>query len=487
MATKKTTQTATQKLTEETLAKLAELGGKHTAEEDITFEGTKFILPESMTLKDAFKFLASKAEEEERQVDFSRIYKYRPWDGARATANAIRRVFGALNQVNTTVQTMFGTEEYPPQLITIPISPNDTEQVPWGTLVIPHLPKVRFELGGVRDKEYGQLFRLSASGPKKYRHHIEGVFRVVQDELENNSLYRGKAFDGKEMADFLDLSGVDPNKVIYANETMRQLDANIWALLRYPDQMSELGVPLKRAVLLEGPYGTGKTLAAFLTAREATANGWSFLMCRPGRDNLFDVMATARLYQPAVVFFEDVDSIADTGSDHVQQLLDVFDGIQAKGTRIICVLTTNHVEKIHKGMVRPGRLDAVIHIGKLDAAGIQRMVVATVPSDLLDPDIEWELVTGSMEGFLPAFCREAIDRTVRYNVSRNQGVVSKLGTMDFVDAANGLRPQLELMEGAKDRKEKVALNEAFIDLVGGVVDRTKLDTSQQPYTLKVSD
>ncbi|NIS12736.1 MAG: AAA family ATPase, partial [Thermoplasmata archaeon] len=88
-----------------------------------------------------------------------------------------------------------------------------------------------------------------------------------------------------------------------------------------------------------------------------------FIQCRPGIDNVYDAMKTARLYQPAVVFYEDVDTIAqgDQTQGHVAvtQLLDIFDGLTAKSTKILAILTTNHPEKIHKGMVRPGRLDAV--------------------------------------------------------------------------------------------------------------------------------
>src|SRR6185436_54082 len=97
----------------------------------------------------------------------------------------------------------------------------------------------------------------------------------------------------------------------------------VWTLLEHTQRMRELGMPLKRAVLFEGDYGTGKTLGAFLTAQIAVDNGWSFHYCRPGRDNIEEVMQTARLYQPSVVFFEDVDTLTESGDrDTVSRLLD---------------------------------------------------------------------------------------------------------------------------------------------------------------------
>lgn len=458
---KRDNKSAEQQERERLLHILATIGGKQVAEEDILFQGKKMILPETMNVNDAIGFLYKKQEEDEKRMDFSKTYNYRPWDGAMATMLAIKRAFGSMYQEKTPPRHFFDSE-HPPQLITINTSPSEQAQVPWGGIMVPSLPGVLFETGSTRHNEYGPVFRLTASGPRKYRFHVEGIFRLVEEELKNNSIYRGKAFDGQDDPAFIDLNGVDPAKVIYSEETTIQLEANVWALLKHSEKMEALGVPLKRAVLLEGPYGTGKTLAAYLTARIAQANGWTFLLCRPGRDDFFKVMGTARLYQPAVVFFEDVDAVADASQDHVRQLLDIFDGIQAKGTKIICVLTTNHVDKIHKGMVRPGRLDAVIHVGALDVNGVRRLVEATVDNDLLAiNDDEWEAIGLSMDGFMPAFCREAIDRTVRYNVSRNGGEVSKLEAADFIAAADGLRPQLALMEGAKDGPEHDPLSKVM--------------------------
>lgn len=430
---------------ENMLDAVATLGGKLTAEEDIEFSGTKLILPETMELDECIKFLGEKLEEDEKTVRFTRQFNYRSWDGAHATMVCLKRLFGAMTQ--RSIMTMFGEE--PPELKTINISPHDTMQVPWGRLGIIHLPKLSLYLQTLHVAEVGPVFHITAEGPRKYRHHVEGIFRAIEEELKTNSIYRGKAFDGQQNPVFLDLEGHDPSKVVYSDETMEQLEANVWAVLRYPNEMEELGIPLKRAVLLEGPYGTGKSLAAMTTAQIAVHNGWSFLMCRPGRDDLLEVMQTAKLYQPAVVFFEDIDNV--TGAEqHIPHLLDVFDGIRSKDTRIMCVLTTNFVERLHKAMMRPGRLDAVIHIGELDANGLRRLIESIVPEELLAEGQDWDAISAAMENFLPAFAKEAIDRTMRYNIARNEGKTSQLTTEDFVAAATGLRRQLWLMDEARD-------------------------------------
>jgi transitional endoplasmic reticulum ATPase len=453
------------------LESLAELGGKLTAEEDVVFQGQQFVLPERMDLGSAISFLREKQLEDENEMNFTRTFRYRPWDGARATMAALRRAFGIVSQRSG--HSAGGAP--PPELRTIPISATETEQIPWGALGVGHLPGCNLTLGQVKDPDFGMLFTLSAVGPRRYRHHIQGIFNLVEEELGANSMYRGKAFDGQESPQFLDLSGLDASKVVYTEQVLDSLEADLWALIRYPDQMRKMGLPLKRAVLLEGPYGTGKTLAAYLTAQIAQEHGWTFIYGRPGRDELEDVMATARLYQPAVVFFEDVDSVAHAdGVDHVSRMLDILDGITSKGTEIICILTTNHINRIHKGMVRPGRLDAVIHVGALDPPAIERLVHSLVPDSLLDEDVDWAAVGAAMESFMPAFCKEAIDRAMRWNLARNHGSSTSLTTEDFIAAADGLRPQLELMSRAAEASRGDSIGTAIERTVRQSIDGTLL-------------
>lgn len=463
------------KIEKSILKQLAELGGEAFKEDDVIFEGQKLVIPTNMNLKQAVKFLERKIEQEEEYTNFSRVFKYRPWDGGYCTYQALKKAFGAVSHNTQTIQGFFGPQQVPPQLITINTSADTQEQVPWGEFGIPMLPGASITLDQVKDPELGPLFHVSVSAPRKWRAHVEGLFKIIQEELETNSIYRGKAFDGKPMPDFVDLSGVDPNKVVYSEEVIVQLEASVWSLVRYSDEHRNLGIPLKRAVLIEGPYGTGKTLAAFLTAQEAVDNGWTFLYARPAKDDLTFVMQTARLYQPSVVFFEDMDVIASPeagGEDGISHMLDLFDGITAKGTEIMAILTTNHKERIHKGMVRPGRLDAVIHIGALDHPGVEALVKASVPENMIAEGNDWEKVAVAMEGFMPAFVKEAADRALRYSLSRAKGKHDEisLNTDDFVHAAHGLRPQLELMEGAKDTFEADRLGKTVENIVNETVE-----------------
>jgi len=235
-------------------------------------------------------------------------------------------------------------------------------------------------------------------------------------------------------------------------------------------------VPLKRAVLIHGPYGVGKTLAAMLTGQEAITNGWTFIKARPGRDNLMNVLQTARLYQPAVVFYEDLDAIASAVDEDdratIMRLLDDFDGIDAKGTRILAVLTTNFPERIHKGMARPGRLDAMIEINELDQQGVEQLIKVRIPDTALEPEIDWASVFEDAQGYKPAFVTEFADRAMRYVLVRTGGDLdgTRIATEDLCAAAKGLRPQYEKMQDAKDTTGRESLGEALDARVGAVIE-----------------
>ncbi|MDP9611567.1 AAA family ATPase [Streptomyces demainii] len=456
------------------MALLAEIGGGRVSESDLVFEGQRFILPEQYrgNVREARRFLERWEEQQSTQHNYSKVFRYRPYDVAHAVTLALKEAFGTTG-VGETIQTFFGPQ--PPQFVDVPTGITSSVQVPWGTTAFPPLgPDAQIEIEATRDREAGLLGAVEILAPRAVKAQVDGLFKLIEKHLKASSIYRGKALEGGDQLTprFLDLRKVDASKVVYSDDVLQQLDANVWSLIEHTPLMRELGEPLKRAVLLEGPYGTGKSLAAFLTAQKAEANGWTFLRVRPG-DNLDDAMRTAQLYAPAVVMFEDIDVVAEAGDPaRISKLLDSFDGIGAKGSEVIAILTTNRKDRIHKGMLRPGRLDAVISINSLDQHGVERLIKAKVPADMLRV-IDYATVYEAYEGFTPAFASEAISRTMRYAIAREGKKPHFLSTTDFVGAAQSLRPQLELMAAADEEKTTPTADQALRALVADVVDATK--------------
>ena len=446
----------------------ADFGAKVITGDEVEFhDGVKIGLPKGMTYGKAKKVLTRLEEEAETLTHFSRDFRFRPDDGAYAALQCVKARWGmALGKVQ---YSFFGVT--PAEKKTINIGVGQTMQVPWGLLEVPIFEGLELYLASFRDRDYGVIFRIHGQGPRKYQDEIEGFFDDVQAYLETKSIYRGQAIVGSDDPDFLDLSTFDRSKIVFSDEVDANLNGLILGPIRNTDAMRRERIPLKRAVLLEGPYGTGKTSIGQLVAQEATRNGWTFISAKPGRDKVEDVLRTARLYQPAVVFIEDIDGEGSVGDpDQVTRLLEAFDGITSKGGELQVIMTTNHLDRIHKGMLRPGRLDAVLHIGALDRNGIERLVRAVIDPAKLDAACDFDKVAEAMQGFLPAFVKESLTRAVMFAIDRQGGQRTyTIGTEDLVNSAVSLRPQLEALEGAGEGERRPALEAALGNVVKGAV------------------
>jgi hypothetical protein len=428
--------------------------------------GPKIILPRGMTYTKAYTILERLQKEAETPTTFERTFKYRPDDGAHAAFHAMKARFGmALGKIT---ETFFGTR--PAETRTINIAYNETMQVPWGKTEIPTMPGMEIYIMEKKDADLGMLFHIAAVGPKKWKDEIQGLFNDVQDYLQAHSIYRGQAIIGADRMEFMNVD-IDPKKIVFSDDATAMLDGTLWAPIKYAEAMRREGVPLKRAVLLEGPYGTGKSSAGLLTAQVAKANGWTFLSAKPGRDKIEDVLRTARLYEPAVVFIEDIDTQSNDGNDQaVTKLLDAFDGITAKGGELMIVLTTNHLDRIHKGMLRPGRLDAIIEIAGLDRNGVERLVKAVVPEGRLAEGVDFDAVYAEMDEFLPAFCRETCNRAVTFAINRTRGQGDYvIDTPDLIGAAKSLHTQLKALNDAGEGVKEPTLDLALTNRVEAIV------------------
>lgn len=444
------------------------VGAKSFGDDLIERGGRKLIIPDNMTLKEVVKYIEKLEKELQAEAQWRHVFRYRVKDGAVATHRVLRRQFGSVS--TPPGWGFFGPT--PPKLDEIEVGFGKREQVPVENVAIPHLPGVTFTISMLLDEEAGELFVLFASGPKKYAGEVQAIFKLIDEELAKNSIYRGQAIDGG--FNFLDLSKIDPEKVVYAEDTMRQLRTNVFARIRHPERLRELGQQLKGSILLHGTFGTGKTLAAYLTALEAVEQGWTFILVRPGRDNFQEALQAAQLYAPAVVFAEDIDRLTshDAEADRITEMLDAFDGARAKGHEVVGILTSNYADRIHKGMVRPGRIDAVIEIPPPDKPGIIRLCQTLIPDEALDPAIDdegWSDVGDAMEGFLPAFVAEATNRAVRFMLvrSEDEGAEPLITADDIVAAAHDLAAHRALMDDAKDEPEVNMLATAFGSLVRG--------------------
>lgn len=437
------------------------------SDDDIAYhDGTPILLPGSpdrMPLERAREMMDAKIREQEETHGFSRRFNYRPEDGANATANVLAKMFGLV--VGKAEAGGFFSPGQPPRYLTIDVAHNRKREVPWGQIIIPALPGAVLELAAMSGP-FGPVYGVTVEAPKKHKDAIIAFFDAIDEELRANSIYRGRALQGAHSLKFLNLDSFDSSRIVFADEVEATLDAALYSVLRYPDAFAKAGMSFRRALLLYGPFGTGKSSIGQILGKLAPQYGTTFLNAQAGRDKLRDVLETAKLYQPAIVFIEDIDAHTPKASDRdaVSELLDIFDGIAAKDTNIILVATTNHIESVPAGMLRPGRMDYVIPIEGLDRNGTERLIRAVVPVDLLGR-VNFDQVYAVMERFQPAWVKATADRAQSFALARAGGNLDyTLSTADLVAAARSLRAQLDLMEAATEGERDSDLDGALYSL-----------------------
>ena len=145
----------------------------------------------------------------------------------------------------------------------------------------------------------------------------------------------------------------------------------IEARLTEPQVCIERGIPLKYGALLEGPYGTGKTLLAFKLAKKAIENGWIFIYLKDP-SLLAEALRMSKIIDRsghgALIFVEDVDQVTRGDRDAaLQDIVNTLDGGDTKDMNVISLFTTNHIELINPTFLRGKRIGTIISMGFLDA------------------------------------------------------------------------------------------------------------------------
>ncbi len=195
--------------------------------------------------------------------------------------------------------------------------------------------------------------------------------------------------------------------------------------MKHPELFEKLGIQPPKGVLLFGPPGTGKTLLAKAVASESNAhfiniNGPEIMDKFYGESErkLRDIFEEAQQNTPAIIFIDEIDSIAPRRDDTkgeverrvVAQLLALMDGLVTRGN-VIVVAATNRPDSIDPALRRPGRFDREIEIGVPDRIGRKEILQIHTRGMPVDEDIDFEDLVRKTNGFvgadLAAVSREA--------------------------------------------------------------------------------
>lgn len=434
-------------------------------------EGQKIILPEGMSTKEVHKWVVRWVNEQQTPIAVNESTEYYPLDGAYALWKVLSEKFGWVDLVPT--PGFFG--DSPPAMISLEIGPNETVQVAWGRLTIPGVEG--FVHTSYEDTENGKTFKLVGEVLKKDMPVIKEVMDEMRSRFNELTIYRRKAIRMRfpeedddfhpvnHTPKFIDLKGLDEKELILPREVENLVRACIFTPIEHSDRARALGIPMKRGILMEGPYGVGKTLTAYLTSKKAVDNGWTFIYLDHASD-VPEAIRFARKYSPAVIFAEDIDREFESGErdENVDEILNTIDGIDSKESEVMVILTTNDVNKIHKAMLRPGRLDSVISFKAPDKEAVERLI-KLYSRDLLASNVNLDEVSIKLEGQIPAVIREVVERSKLYAIPDSTGDTIVLTADALNAAADGMLNHLQLL------KETEPDNRSHLERFGTEVGR----------------
>ena len=341
----------------------------------------------------------------------------------------------------------------------IAIDYKKTDSVLWGTFELPGTEGGKVTCDGTRGKYGLPVFVLSAELKQKYEPVFNEIVKRLQARLESHSIYRGKALKidfEQQQIEFLDVENFDSSKLVYPKITEKLLYDNLHVPLRHLNLCKQTGVPTKRGLLLAGPYGTGKTVQAFYAGQVAVQNGWGFVFLNDVRQ-LAMAIQFVKQYGRTLIYSEDIDqAVSGDRNADMQQILNHMDGIDTKEQDVMFLFTTNHLEKIEKALLRPGRIDVAIQIGAPDEEAVARLVHVYAGAKL-DKSFKGDGVGRILAGQIPAVIREAVERSKLSAIGRAKTSEFLLTDEDIETGAHSVMQQVDLTNVDKAPSKHVAV------------------------------
>jgi transitional endoplasmic reticulum ATPase len=250
-------------------------------------------------------------------------------------------------------------------------------------------------------------------------------------------------------------------------KTIEQVREMVELPLKHPELFLRLGIDPPKGILLHGPPGTGKTLLARAVAAESEASFFNIagpeIMGKyqgESEERLRDVFNKAREEAPAIIFIDEIDSIApkreQVGTEIerriVSQLLTLMDGLEPR-VNVVVIGATNRIDALDEALRRPGRFDREIIIGVPDLEGRREILEIHTRGMPLAEDVDLMALGRMTYGFvgadLAALCREAAIETLRRNLPRidleaeiPQEMLDRLVVSrdDFINATHRVQP-----------------------------------------------
>ena len=275
------------------------------------------------------------------------------------------------------------------------------------------------------------------------------IFFFTQQSQGGGSSGRGVMNFGKSKAKMVipDSKRVTFDDVAGADEEKAELE-EIVDFLKQPARYVEIGARIPKGVLLVGPPGTGKTLLAKAIAGEAgvpffSISGSDFveMFVGVGASRVRDLFEQAKKNSPSLIFIDEIDAVgrqrgAGLGGGHdereqtLNQLLVEMDGFGAN-EGIIMIAATNRPDILDPALLRPGRFDRQIMVGRPDRKGREAVLEVHTKKKPLDNDVSLDVLAKRTPGFSGADLENLANEAALLAVRKNK---KKIGMDEFEEA-----------------------------------------------------
>ena len=271
---------------------------------------------------------------------------------------------------------------------------------------------------------YGTGFFVSDDGQIATNAHV--VSNIVADKDVNKSV--AHVIDALKQI----------TRALY-DETKEELE-EIVDFLKEPRKYTRLGARIPKGVLLVGPPGTGKTLLAKAVAGEAgvpffSISGSDFveMFVGVGASRVRDLFEDAKKNAPCIVFIDEIDAVArrrgtgmggghDEREQTLNQLLVEMDGFGVN-EGIIVMAATNRVDILDPAIMRPGRFDRKVHVGRPDIGGREEILKVHAKNKPLAEDVDLKQIAQTTAGFTGADLENLLNEAAIVAAKENRSYI----------------------------------------------------------------
>ena len=274
-----------------------------------------------------------------------------------------------------------------------------------------------------------------------------------------------------------------------AEEEKQEL-VEVVEFLKDPRKFTALGARIPAGVLLEGPPGTGKTLLAKAVAGEANVPFFSIsgsefveMFVGVGASRVRDLFENAKKNAPAIIFIDEIDAVGrqrgtgmggghDEREQTLNQLLVEMDGFE--GTEgVIVIAATNRSDVLDPALLRPGRFDSQILVGRPDVKGREAILKVHARNKKLAKEVDLKVIAQQTPGFSGAELENLLNEAALVAARRDKTAIDKLDVDEAHDRVIAGPAKKDRAISEKERK-MVAFHEAGHTIVGMVLSDARV-------------